>query len=54
MAFSTNQDLIPLVDLKSQSRAIKEDVLRRMGEVMDDARYILGKEVTEFEQQFAE
>ena len=48
------QELIPLVDLKAQSRAIKEDVLRRMGEVMDDARYILGKEVAEFEQQFAQ
>ncbi len=45
---------IPLVDLQTQSRAIKDDVLRRMGDVIDGARYILGNEVQEFEQQFAE
>ena len=45
---------IPLVDLKTQSRAIKADVLRRMEDVMDNARYILGKEVADFEHQFAE
>ena len=45
---------IPLVDLQTQSREIKEDVLRRMGDVMDGARYIMGKEVTEFEDQFAD
>lgn len=44
---------IPLVDLQTQSRAIKEDVLRRIGDVIDDARYILGKEVQEFEERFA-
>ncbi len=45
---------IPLVDLATQSRVIKEDVLRRMGDVIDSARYILGREVGEFEEQFAE
>ncbi len=52
---SSKSDLtpIPLVDLQTQSRAIKEDVLRRMGDVIDGARYILGQEVHEFEQQFA-
>ena len=45
---------IPLVDLRTQSRAIKDDVLRRMGEVIEDARYILGKEVQEFEERFAD
>ena len=44
---------IPLVDLQTQSRAIKEEVLSRIGDVIDGARYILGKEVVEFEQQFA-
>ena len=44
---------IPFVDLQTQSRAIKADVLRRMGDVIDDARYILGREVGEFEEQFA-
>ena len=45
---------IPVVDLQTQSRAIKEDVLRRMGDVIEGARYILGKEVQEFEEQFAD
>ncbi len=48
-----NSDPIHLVDLKTQSRAIKADVLRRIGDVIDGARYILGQEVDEFEQQFA-
>lgn len=46
-------DSIPLVDLATQSRQIKEDVLRRMSDVIDSARYILGQEVQEFEAQFA-
>ena len=45
---------IPLVDLATQSRQIKEDVLRRIGDVIDSARYILGQEVEEFEAQFAD
>lgn len=45
---------IPLVDLRAQSAAIKDDVLYRMGEVIEDARYILGREVQEFEEQFAD
>ena len=49
-----NYQPIPLVDLKTQSRSIKADVLRRMGDVIEDARYILGKEVADFEQQFAQ
>ncbi len=44
---------IPLVDLATQSQAIKQDVLRRMDQVIDAGRYILGQEVQEFEQQFA-
>ncbi len=53
MTSSSDQFHIPLVDLQTQSRAIKDDVLRRMGEVIDGARYILGQEVQEFEEQFA-
>lgn len=45
---------IPLVDLATQSRQIKEDVLRRMSDVIDSARYILGEEVQQFEKQFAD
>ncbi|MCA9187929.1 MAG: DegT/DnrJ/EryC1/StrS family aminotransferase [Pirellulaceae bacterium] len=46
--------MIPLVDLATQSRAIKDDVLRRIGDVIDAGRYILGTEVGQFEEQFAE
>lgn len=53
MTLETTSSPIPLVDLQTQSRAIKEDVLRRIGDVIDGARYILGGEVDEFEKQFA-
>ena len=45
---------IPLVDLASQSKGIRDEVLRRMADVIDNSRYILGAEVAEFEEQFAE
>lgn len=47
-------DPIPLVDLQTQSRSIKVEVLQRMADVIDGARYILGQEVQEFEDQFAD
>lgn len=45
---------IPLVDLKTQSAAIKQEVLERIGDVIDSAGYILGEQVGHFERQFAE
>ena len=53
MSTGTALPPIPLVDLQTQSRAIKEDVLARIADVIDGARYILGSEVEEFEKQFA-
>ncbi len=53
MTPASDSSHIPLVDLQTQSRALKADVLRRMGDVIDGARYILGQEVQEFEEQFA-
>lgn len=44
---------IPLVDLATQSRNIRDEVLRRMADVIDAGRYILGQEVAEFEEIFA-
>lgn len=44
---------IPLVDLATQSARIKEEVLARVGRVIDKANYILGDEVAEFEDEFA-
>ena len=45
---------IPLVDLQTQSQQIRDEVLDRMADVINSARYILGKEVGEFETAFAE
>jgi dTDP-4-amino-4,6-dideoxygalactose transaminase len=45
---------IPLVDLATQSQQICDEVLERMSEVINAGRYILGKEVQEFESAFAE
>ncbi|MGE3775887.1 MAG: DegT/DnrJ/EryC1/StrS family aminotransferase, partial [Pirellulaceae bacterium] len=50
---SRQPEVIPLVDLVSQSRAIKEGVLRRMECVIEGGRYILGEEVAQFEAEFA-
>ena len=52
MQFDSNS--IPLVDLATQSRAIRDEVLTRMSAVIDAGRYILGEEVEHFETQFAE
>ncbi len=51
---SNSDETIPLVDLATQSRDIKEDVMAAIGAVIDSAYYILGKEVTLFEEEFAE
>lgn len=45
---------IPLVDLATQSQSIRDEVLRRMARVIDAGRYILGEEVAQFEQEFAQ
>ncbi len=44
---------IPLVDLATQSAHIKDEVLARIGRVIDKANYILGEEVAQFETEFA-
>lgn len=51
---SMSEETIPLVDLATQSRDIKEDVMAAIGAVIDSAHYILGKEVSLFEEEFAE
>src|SRR5687767_8075123 len=45
---------IPLVDLKAQHRQIADAVLPRMHEVMQNTAFILGKDVTDFENAFAQ
>jgi dTDP-4-amino-4,6-dideoxygalactose transaminase len=44
---------IPLVDLAMQSQRIKDEVLQRIGCVIDKANYILGEEVAQLETEFA-
>lgn len=45
---------IPLIDLKAQYKSISEDLDRVTKEVLSSAAYIMGKNVTEFEREFAE
>jgi dTDP-4-amino-4,6-dideoxygalactose transaminase len=45
---------IPLIDLKAQYKSISEDLDRVTKEVLSSANYIMGKNVTEFEKEFAE
>ncbi|HEY3227857.1 MAG TPA: aminotransferase class I/II-fold pyridoxal phosphate-dependent enzyme, partial [Roseiflexaceae bacterium] len=44
---------IPLVDLKAQYRAIKDEVDAAMRRVLESTAFILGQEVARFEQEFA-
>ena len=45
---------IPLIDLKAHYKSISEDLDRVTKEVLSSAGYIMGKNVTEFEKEFAE
>ena len=45
---------IPLIDLKAQYKSISEDLDRVTKEVLSSAAYIMGKNITEFEKEFAE
>jgi len=44
---------IPLVDLKAQYKIIEEKVIKAVSEVLSSASYIMGKDVIEFEKEFA-
>ncbi|MCA1959199.1 MAG: DegT/DnrJ/EryC1/StrS family aminotransferase [Desulfomonile sp.] len=44
---------IPLVDLKAQVRAIRKEIAEAVLRSLESADYILGREVTEFETEFA-
>lgn len=45
---------IPYVDLVNQHAPIKADLLAAVGRIIDHGMFVLGKEVDEFEQRFAE
>lgn len=46
--------IIPLVDLKAQYKTIQSEAEERVGAILASANYIMGKEVLEFEKEFAE
>jgi dTDP-4-amino-4,6-dideoxygalactose transaminase len=45
---------IPFVDLKLQSAEMRREIIAAMEDVVDDAQFILGDEVSRFEQAFAD
>jgi dTDP-4-amino-4,6-dideoxygalactose transaminase len=45
--------LVPFVDLKTQFRALREEIVPRVTRVMEDATFILGPDVATFEENFA-
>ena len=44
---------IPLLDLKLQYAAVREEALRVTAEIYESQMFILGKRVEEFERDFA-
>ena len=50
---TTTQVTVPYVHLGAQYDGIKEQVLERIGALLDSGAFILGKEVSDFEQAFA-
>ena len=45
---------VPFVDLQAQFRALREEVVPRVTQVMEDAKFILGPDVGIFEENFAD
>ncbi len=45
--------LVPFVDLKTQYRSLRSEILPRVTQVMEDATFILGPDVARFEENFA-
>ncbi len=46
--------LIPYVDIAAQHAAIKHELMAAVSDVLDSGQFILGQQVAEFEQRFAE
>jgi len=45
--------MIPLVDLRAQYETVKDEVQRAVSEVLESGRYVLGRPVAAFEEEFA-
>lgn len=50
---TVTEKLIPLLDLKAQHKAIREQVLAELVRVVDSQRFILGEDVKKFEAEIA-
>ena len=48
-----NKNIVPFVDLNFQNAQIKEEVLSDLDELVVNSRFILGEQVSTFEEQFA-
>src|SRR3989304_4424434 len=46
--------MIPLVDLKKQTRQLEREIQRAIGEVLADCHYVRGKWIEQFEEAFAQ
>src|SRR5450830_922209 len=44
---------IPLVDLRAQYRSIREEIDAAMRPVLEEASFVLGRQLAEFEEHFA-
>ena len=50
----TNLMNVPYVNIAEQHARIKEELMAAMGRVIDHGQFVLGQEVSEFEQKFAD
>src|SRR5690349_20156061 len=46
-------DMVPFVDLKSQYAGMKKEIDSAISEVLESSQFVLGKEVSSFENDFA-
>jgi len=44
---------VPLVDLKVNAAPLKDEILEKVGSIIDNCSFILGNDVSEFEKEFA-
>jgi len=45
--------MIPFVDLKAQYLSIKDEINSAISDVLESSQFVLGKEVSAFEEEFA-
>ena len=45
---------VPYISLGLQHKEIKDEILSRIGKLLDSGQFILGEELSAFEKRFAE